>query len=222
VKRNLLIAFCLIFFAFEANAQIFSVGSNRREVALTFDDGPSGKYTEMVLNTLKKYNAKATFFIIGRKAIQYPEQLKKLAADGHELGNHTFFHSRLNWISDAKLLDEIEMTTNFISGITKKRCSIFRAPHGYLSLHKAKLIEQKGYKIIQWSINAGDFYRTKSGVNNSDLIYKKVMSRVRGGDIILMHDVSQQTVNALPRIIKNLTDRGYKFVTVSRLLGLNI
>ena len=129
-RRTVLTLFILFLLAAYAYAQVIYHGFNPKEVALTFDDGPSGKYTEKALDILKRYNIKATFFVIGMKAEKEPELLKRIADEGHEIGNHTFFHSKLNWINDKKLLNEIKMTSDFIIKTTGAADLLFRPRMG--------------------------------------------------------------------------------------------
>jgi len=220
LKTKILILSLLVLLAVSVDAQIFTHGFYPKKLALTFDDGPSGKYTTQVLDILKKYNIKATFFVIGMKAQKEPELLKRIADEGHEIGNHTFYHSKLNWINNKKLLNEIKMTSDFIIKTTGTADLLFRPPHGTLPLNKIKLIRDAGYEIVQWSVNADDFYKTGFGIRSPASIARRVLSRVHGGDIILMHDDSEQTVNSLPIIIGSLKKRGFSFVRVSQLIGV--
>ena len=204
------------------NAQVYCRGFNHRQVALTFDDGPSPLYTEMILDTLHHYKIKATFFVVGHKAAENLDLLEEITKEGHELGNHTYYHSRLNWINGEKLLSEIKMTTDLIANKTGVKVRLFRPPHGYLPKEKCRLIEKAGYEIVMWSVNADDFYHSDFGMRDPSSIASRVLSRVHGGDIILMHDDSSQTTVALPKIIETLKKRGYSFVPVSKLIGLSL
>ena len=217
-KRSILIFSALFLFAASVDAQIFTHGFYPNKVALSFDDGPSGKYTEQVLDILKRYHIKATFFVVGIKAEKEPELLKRIADEGHDIGNHTFFHSKLSWINDKKLISEIKMTSDFIIKTTGTADFLFRPPHGTLPYSKIKLIEDAGYNIVLWSVNADDFYKTGFGMRSPTSIANRVLSRIHGSDIILMHDDSEQTVESLPIIIWALKKRGYAFVPVSKLI----
>ncbi|HTY13768.1 MAG TPA: polysaccharide deacetylase family protein [Candidatus Omnitrophota bacterium] len=222
MKRILTILFFITILAGAAHPQIYTHGFNHRQVALTFDDGPSPLYTEMVLDILKKYHVPATFFVIGYKVAENPDLIVEIARDGHEIGNHTYYHSRLNWVNGQKLLGELKMTSDLIANETGLAVNLFRPPHGYLNPEKRALIEKAGYGIVQWSVNADDFYHSLYGMRNPSSIASRVLSRITGGDIVLMHDTSAQTVVALPKIIRALKGHGYQFVTVSKLVGLHI
>ena len=200
-----------------ASAQILYRGSDLRQVALTFDDGPNMDFTEKVLDVLRRENVKATFFVIGEKAYQFPLVLKDIAKDGHDIGNHTYYHSRITWLSDQKLLEEIQRTSDVVEHITGKRTEFFRPPFGSVDREKLRLIQNAGFKVVMWYGNADDFYHLSWGMRSPQSITRRVMSQLWGGNIILMHDDSKQTVAALPMIIDEIRKRGYTFVTLSQM-----
>lgn len=217
--RKFLVLFIILFFcASLASAEIIRNGTHPKHVALTFDDGPSPGHTEKVLDILRQENVKATFFVIGKKVMEHPMLLNWIDEEGHEIGNHTYSHTRVTWINDQKMLDEIRRTSLLIWDLTGKKVEYFRPPHGRLTNAKRKKIEAKGYKVIYWSVNADDFYHTTWGMRTPESIADRVISRVNGNDIVLMHDNSYQITEALPVIIKALKKRGYYFVTISELL----
>jgi len=200
-------------------APIIYNGEDPKQIALTFDDSPSFKYTEKVLDILKRENVKATFFVIGYKAELYPEIVKKISDEGHEIGNHTYLHSRITSLSYKDIMAELDMTSSVIYKITGKKVVYFRPPFGWFTKSERQMIEQNGYKFVLWSANADDFYHAGWGMRSPESIVKRVFSSLRGGDIILAHDDSEQTVKALPEIIDNLKQRGYSFVTLTELIG---
>jgi len=220
MRRILFSIFFVFLLVFPASSGVYWRSPDKKNIALTFDDGPSFFYTGEVLKLLKKENIKATFFVVGAKARSNPLMLDKIAKEGHEIGNHTYTHSRIDWLNDKKLKKEIESTSKYIYEITGKDPLTFRPPHGRFSDQKMKLIEKMGYDVILWSVNADDFYKTKTGMRSPKSIYERVVSRVSGGDVILMHDNSEETLLALKMIIKNLKSRGYKFVTLSQMFSL--
>jgi peptidoglycan/xylan/chitin deacetylase (PgdA/CDA1 family) len=198
-------------------ARIIYRGTQAKQVALTFDDGPAPGVTDKILDILGRKGVRATFFVIGAKAAGHPLLLERMAREGHEIGNHTYYHSRTNWINNEKLLKEIEATSKLISGATGRNVRYFRPPHGKLPYSKRKIIENAGYLIVLWSVSADDCYRPGRGIRKPASIVRLVVSRVRGADVVLMHDDSRQIVEALPGIIDLLKKRGYKFVTISGL-----
>ncbi|MBU1867310.1 MAG: polysaccharide deacetylase family protein, partial [Candidatus Margulisbacteria bacterium] len=156
----------------------------------------------------------------GKKVVAKPEVLDALVASGQEIGNHTYYHSRLNWVTERKMLDEIKLTSDIISGYTNGRVkpTLFRPPHGFLPRSKSLAIQKAGYTVVMWSVNGDDFYHSKTGMRSPVSIAERVLARINGGDIILLHDISQQTVDALPYIIRPLKKKGFKFVTISELM----
>lgn len=222
IKKLCLLSLLLPLLISAASGLIVYNGSDPRYLALTFDDGPTPGITERILEILKQENVQATFFVIGEKAQKTPQILSSIWEGGNDIGNHTYFHSRLDWINDGKLLDELRSTSKIISGISGKPSCLFRPPHGELPRSKIKLLTESGYKIVLWSVNADDFFHAKRGMRSADSIVRRVVSRVKGGDVILMHDDSREIVEALPKIIKVLKEKGYSLVTVSKLLNSHI
>lgn len=185
---------------------------NPKDIALTFDDGPMPVHTEKVLDILKKEKVKATFFVVGEKAQKHPKLVMRIAKEGHTLGNHTYSHSRLDWINDEKLLKELKRTSELIGLLCGQKVRLFRPPYGRLPREKSKLIQQAGYDIALWSVNADDFYHKKKGMRSARSITARVLSLIKGGDIVLMHDTTGEMAEALPGIIKSLKKRGFRFV----------
>ncbi|MFH1386166.1 MAG: polysaccharide deacetylase family protein [bacterium] len=202
----LILALCL---AFSASA--------KKQVALTFDDGPTPGVIDKLLPILKKENVPVTFFVIGWKVKDNPQFVSQASADGHEIGNHTYSHTSLDQMDDKKTLAEIRETSLLIMKATNKKVVLFRPPHGRLPYSKRKLIEKAGYEIVLWNANADDFYQPKKGMRTAASIAKRVTSLVRNGSVVLMHDNSRQIVEALPIMIKDLKKKGYSFTTVSGL-----
>lgn len=193
-------------------------GGRGKMIALTFDDGPNAYVTAQILDILRKENVPATFFVVGKKIDKAAFLLRRMVAEGHEIGNHTYSHSPITWINDKKLVAELKKTSNLITKYTGKRVHLFRPPHGRLTQSKQKVVSQRGYHTIMWTVNADDFYHTQGGMRSAKSIANKVDRGVFGGDIVLMHDNSQQIIEALPMIIKKLKRRGFVFVTVSKLI----
>ncbi len=213
------LAVAFIMIPHPAYSPIIYQGENPKQIALTFDDGPSFRYSMKVLDILKREKVKATFFIVGQKAEEYPEILKMMADDGHELGNHTYYHSRITTLSEAKLLAELKDTSLAIKKVTGKRVVFFRPPFGDFTRDERITIEKAGYKMVLWSVHADDFYHLGWGMRTPKSIENRVIRFVTGGDIILAHDDSEQIVEALPVIIETLKKEGYSFVTMSELVG---
>lgn len=202
--------------------------TNRKKVALIFDDGPSPKYTPEILNILKEKGAPATFFIVGRNALKYPEIMRREIAEGHDIGNHTFSHPNIADISNLKLSMELSTTKRLLESSTGRSTVLFRAPYGVDSppkdleqVKRMAIISQMGYCTVRTSVDSEDW--KKPGV---DFMVNDVIKKVHEGDggVIAFHDgggMRQQTVDALPKIIDTLKKEGYEFVSISQLMNLN-
>jgi len=209
-----------------AFAQVIIQTNTHKQVALTFDDGPSSKFTPKILDTLKKYHIKATFFVTGRRIEENPKILKRMADEGHEIGNHTYYHTSCDYLNYDELILELKMTSKLIKKITGLTTHLFRPPHGKISYQMRTAIQNTGYDIVLWTVHADDFARKGYGIRDATSIVKRVLALTYGGDIIIMHDNSQQIVDALPRIVKYMQEHDFQFVTISQLkptrLGLNL
>ncbi|OGC23646.1 hypothetical protein A2291_03995 [candidate division WOR-1 bacterium RIFOXYB2_FULL_42_35] len=210
----LILLFVLLLLNTTAGATIYKL-NHPKQVALTFDDGPYPVFTEKVLDILKAENVKATFFVVGKRIEENPQILARISQEGHQIGNHTYNHTKITWINEQKLLLELTKTNALIKELTGQECYLFRPPYGTINKAKIKTLEKAGYKIILWSVNADDYYHLKTGIRKSNSIIKRIISKTKGDDIILMHDKSKETVAALPRIITRLKKQGYKFVVLN-------
>lgn len=186
--------------------------STDKLVALTFDDGPYTPVTSKILDTLEKYNGKATFFVVGDRAENYCKVLKRASDMGCEIGSHTYSHVNLANLSVPKMQREIEKSCNAISEVTGKEVRIIRPPEGATNESvKANI----GMPMVMWSVDSRDWdYR------NADKDYKSVMDNVFDGSIVLMHDLYPETADAVARIVPELAKQGYRFVTFSELMEL--
>ncbi len=217
IKRIILAFLLITLFSPIASAKVYYRSYHPKHVLLTFDDGPTPGVTDKILDLLKEENIKATFFVIGQKAAKSPKLLQRILEEGHEIGNHTYTHISLDGISNKDALDEIRWTSNLVFDLTGQYIDIFRPPHGRLTREKTRLVQDSGYDIIMWTVNADDFWQEGRGMRSPLSIANRVNNRITKGDIVLMHDNSQQIVDALLLIIKHLKKRGFYFVTVSKL-----
>ncbi len=217
MRRFFLVIIIFLLLISFAQAKVYYRSYHPKHVLLTFDDGPTPGVTDKILDHLKEENIKATFFIIGQKAAKSPKLLQRILDEGHEIGNHTYSHVSLDGISDKDALDEIRWTSNLIFDLTGDYIDLFRPPHGRITKKQTRLIQDSGYDIVLWTVNADDFWREGRGMRSPLSIANRVNNRITKGDIILMHDNSQQIIDALPMIIKHLKKRGFYFVTVSKL-----
>jgi len=187
------------------------IAPSSRAVALTFDDGPHPIYTPQILAVLARYNVKATFFVLGWQAERYPELMEDIAAAGHSIQNHTWFHSRLpSWSSGAisTKLTRAQDTIIATSGITP-RC--YRPPYGSTNSRVRGVAAGLDLTEVMWDTSAADY--TRPPVTN---IVRRILT-ARGGDVILLHDaggIRTNTVRALPYIIEGFQERGLSFETL--------
>ncbi|MFJ5766530.1 polysaccharide deacetylase family protein [Lysinibacillus sp. NPDC093210] len=184
-------------------------------IALTFDDGPSSKVTPRVLQTLKQHDAKATFFMLGNRVEMYPNIAAQVAAEGHEIANHTFSHPNLKKLTQKEMIEEIDKTNNIIEMATGITSTLFRPPYGVYNQDILNYTTSNNYTTILWSVDSLDW---KS--RNPTTIKKEILSNVTNRSVVLMHDIHTATAEALPELLMSLKKEGYEFVTVSELLTL--
>jgi len=196
-----------------------TLSSKRKVIALTFDDGPWPHTTEQVLDILQQNGIKATFFWIGNNLKTFPEIGRLVVDAGHAIGNHTWHH----WyraMDRNTAAREIENTAALIYQTTGVKTSLFRPPGGFLNNGPAGYAKQKNYAVMMWSADSRDwFYR----LSPAQVLVNIVLREAKPGGIVLMHDGGgdrSKTVKALPRIIAELKQRGYEFVTVPELLAI--
>lgn len=201
---------------------VWEVPKEDKVIAITFDDGPDPQDTPAILDLLKKYNGKATFFVVGKQLKRYPEIAKRQVEEGHELANHTLTHFYFNRNTPIETIkNEIDQTQDLIYEITGTKTQLFRPPGGFYNDRMVSLCKDKGFLVVLWSWHQDTKDWDRPGVSK---IVNKVLKNVRGGDIILMHDHvegTSQTVAALEQILPELQKRGYRLVTVSELLGMS-
>ncbi|MFF0431320.1 polysaccharide deacetylase family protein [Streptomyces sp. NPDC004327] len=183
-------------------------------IALTFDAGP-GKDTPRLLDILKEKNVKATFFLLGEKHVKrYPEVVKRIAGEGHEVANHTWSHRILTDLDASEVRDELSRTQDAIAKITGRKPTLMRPPQGRTDGTVSDVARELGLAQVLWSITAKDY-----STEDSALIRQRVLDQAHGDGIILLHDIYGGTVPAVPGIIDELKRRGYTFVTVPQLLA---
>lgn len=192
------------------NEPVKNIDPNQPMVALTFDDGPTKKYTTAILDALKENQASATFFVLGSRASDFPQILQRMVLEGNEIGNHTYSHKQLTTLSKENIEEEITHTQESIHDVTNQYPSVIRPPYG--SKNEDVMNCAQGKKIVTWSIDTED-WRSR----NSEAIVNKVLDEVKDGDIILMHDLYASTAEAAIILIPKLKDMGFQLVTVSEL-----
>ncbi|MFI7698972.1 polysaccharide deacetylase family protein [Nonomuraea sp. NPDC049480] len=181
-------------------------------IALTFDDGP-GKYAGTLLDTLKKHNAKATFFLEGQYAKSRPKYVKRMVAEGHELGNHSYKHPDFTKLEAWEIRSEIKKTQDAVKKAAGVEPKLLRPPYGMADMQVSEIAAEFDMPIILWTGGSEDW-----ASKNVDAIKKKTLEVAKQDGIILMHDWVKQTVDAMPSIIKTLQNKGYHLVTVSDIV----
>ncbi|MFI1441629.1 polysaccharide deacetylase family protein [Streptomyces fructofermentans] len=183
-------------------------------VALTFDGGPSAP-TPKLLDVLKRENVHATFFLQGKgHSAKYPQTIRRMAAEQHEIGNHTWSHQDLTKLDAKQIRAEIQPVQNDIEEATGKAPTLMRPPHGTTNDDVSKTLKHLGLSQILWSVTAKDFATTDTA-----LIKRRVLEQTRRDGIILLHERYAGTIPAVPGIIKDLRRQGYTFVTVPQLMS---
>jgi len=185
-------------------------------IALTFDDGPVASNTSRLLDMLKRRNIKATFYVLGSRVKSNSALMRRMVAEGHEVGNHTWTHGKLTSMSDSKVRWELNKTRDAIIAATGIKPRTMRPPYGALRMNQRSWIfREYGYPTIMWDVDPQDW--KKPGVS---VVRNRILSNTRNGSIILLHDLHSSSVDAVPSTVDALLRRGYKFVTVSQLIAL--
>ena len=208
--------------AFHRNSPLFGralgrIDSDRKVVALTFDDGPNPDATPRILDTLGQKGVRATFFVLGSHAERWPELVRRMSSEGHQLGNHGYFHRKLQFKSPFYVRRDIRLGIRAIKRAGAPAPRYFRAPHGFRSPWTTPIASSYGERTVGWSLGVWDSDRP--GVNE---IVRRTIEGVTPGSIVLLHDGDGynpdgdrlQTAAALPHIIDRLTDQGYEFATL--------
>jgi len=193
--------------------QIWSIPNSKNNIYLTFDDGPTPEVTEWVLDLLKKHEIRATFFCIGKNILNHAEIFKKVVADGHSIGNHTYNHLSGWQTSTGNYLENIMDCETEIAKLSSVKCNLFRPPYGKITPSQSKKLRKLSYKIIMWDILTADFDTTISPEKCLENATKKVES----GSIIVFHDSKKAFENmkyALPKAIEYYKRKGFAFGTL--------
>ena len=205
---------------YEKSGQVvWESNTNEKLVAITFDDGPHEVFTPQLLDLLKKYDAKATFFVTGKNALLYPEIIKRQNEEGHEIGNHTFHHYTDNHMNASQFSMELDQTNDAIVKIIGKKPTLYRPVQGVYNDTIIQTAHKKGLDVIMWSWDQDSLDWQNPGASK---IVKHVKKGLSPGDIIILHDWNystvSETVKAMEPILKFLKENDYKCVTVSELM----
>ena len=203
-----------VFAGLQKELPVYSVSREDKKIALTIDAAWADDKTEFILETLDKYNIKATFFLCGFWAEEYPDIVKRIDAEGHQIGNHTATHPHMNKLSSQQILDELKKYDDILESIIGKRSTLFRAPYGEYNDNVITTVRNAGYEVIQWDIDTVDWREERS----AETILNSVLPKLKSGSIILSHNNGFKIEQYLPTLIETALGQGYEFVTVGELL----
>ena len=213
MRRILALALCLSFLAVPAQG-----AAGQKYVALTFDDGPSGRYTRQLLDGLRERGVTATFLLCGYRVQQYPDITQRMVEEGHEIGFHGYSHKSMQGMSRRDIAQELSDT----QALLPVGCHpvFFRPPGGCCSDAVRQVAEVRGLAILNWSVDPRDW-----ATHDTAAIEKAVLGKIHDGDIVLLHDMSTSSVQAALDIVDALLEQGYEPVTageLARLRGANL
>ncbi len=223
IKKVIIIA-TLMVIALDVQAQavtnkilpIYCVNTNGKKLAaLSFDAAWGADDTNQLLDTLKKYNVKATFFLVGDWVRKYPEEVKRIAAEGHDIGNHSNKHPHMAKMTKEQIKDDVMKAHREVKTLIGKDMNLFRAPYGEYNNTVMQALKECNYYVIQWDIDSLDWKE----YGKEELVKRVVGNKnLKPGSIILMHNNAKYTKDALDSIIKGLIDKGYTLVPISSLI----
>lgn len=188
---------------------------NMMKVALAFDDGPF-EYTNGILDTLAAHNAKATFFLVGLQVEKYPEIARRIVDEGHQVGNHSYSHKMLTKVGRSTWTYQIDQVSVLIHEATQVYPRIFRPPYRGYNDEILNYVNEAGMTVVLWDVDPKD-WKTSSPT----LVEQRILSRVKPGSILTLHDLSEGTRKGLGSIIKSLQAQGYELVTVGEMIEDN-
>lgn len=184
---------------------------------MTFDDGPHAQNTPRLLDMLKQRKIHATFFFVGQCVQENPEIVKRIVAEGHEIGNHSWSHPDLAKMSDASVQNEIQKTQDAIIAACGQAPKLMRPPYGaFTARQRAWAHGTWGFQIILWDVDPVDWK-----IRNSEHVKMEILKQAVPGSIVLSHDIHKTTVDAMPEMLDALAAKGFKFVTVSELIAMD-
>lgn len=192
---------------------IYSVGRDDGKISITFDCAWDAEDMESILSTLKNHNCKATFFVLGTWAEQNPDTMKKIVADGHEIGNHSYNHTHYTAMSQNEMLSDIDKCNKAIKDTSGISPALFRAPSGDYNNSVIEIAHSKNMEYIQWSVDSLDW----RGLNCEQML-ERIIPKTKSGDILLFHNGTAHTAQSLDKILTELEKKGFSFFKVSDLI----
>ena len=199
--------------ATERKLPIYSVQTEDKKIAITFDAAWGNSDTDRLLEVLKKHGAKATFFFTGQWVSKFPDDVLKIYASGHECANHSDAHAHISSMSAQQLLEDIKTCNGKITAVTGKTPVLYRGPYGEYNNTLLTQVESLKMYAVQWDIDSRDWQK-----KSVDEMVKSVTENAKGGSIVLFHCDCENTPEALDKILESLRKEGYKFVTTSELI----
>lgn len=188
---------------------------SEKVVALTFDDGPHAVFTPRLLDTLRDRDIKATFFMVGRNVKAYPHIVRRMVEEGHEVANHSWSHPLLTSLGNESLESQMRRTHDAIVAACGRVPILYRPPYGQVRMSQRKRIRDTfGYAAILWDVDPLDWQSPRQVKK----VHDRVLSMSKTGSIILCHDIHETTVDAMPALLDEMKQQGFKFVTVSQLI----
>jgi len=192
---------------------IYCVGTDDKICAVSFDAAWGAEDTDLLIEILKNYNVKATFFVVGDWVDKFPEEVKKLSDAGHDVMNHSDTHPYMTRLDNNTLIQEVEKCSEKIENITNKKVKLFRAPYGDYNSKVISKLNELGYYTIQWDVDSLDWKDL-----SPDEIYTRVTQKTKNGSIILFHNAAKHTPETLPKILDKLKKDGFKFKKISEMI----
>lgn len=193
---------------------IYSVDHAEKKASITFDCAWGNEDIPDILNTLKVYNVKATFFIVGAWAERYPDSVRRISEEGHDIANHSYSHSRMAGVDKQKIKNDIAKCTKVLEEITGKKCDLFRPSYGEYDNNVIRAASELGLFSIQWNVDSLDW---RPDISQAEIL-NRINGNVKPGSIILLHNDTANTSKILPTIITSLKEKGYELVPVSELI----
>lgn len=205
-----------VFLGVERKLPIYSVDTKEKKIAISIDVSWGNDRTDNILKVLDEYNVKATFFIVGAWIDQYPDKLKAIYEQGHEIGNHTNKHPIMTTISKEQMINDISIVDAKLLSIIGQGTTLFRCPSGEYNNLVIQTVEATNHYCVQWDVDSIDWKE-----QGAEIEYNRIVKNTKPGSILLFHNNAKYTPENLPKIIEFLRDQGYEFVKVSDLIYKN-
>lgn len=199
------------------NTTVWKLPTKKKVVALTFDDGPKPEESIALLNLLDQHGVRATFFITGRESESNPDLIMRINDSGHELANHSFSHPNLTTLSESEIEHQITKTNDIIIQLTGKKMRYFRPPGGRINNKVARIVEKTGMQTILYDVNTVDY----TGGEQDSPSLDNILSKIKPGSIILLHNGGPQTLKNLPKLLEKLKEQNYECIRLSDILKKN-